>query len=159
MKMQIVKRLSAALFLVGVVSGCEGRTAILPNSDGQLNKSPVKFAVDAAKRHYEADAPSGGEAEARGEANYTLKQLSIGNLSQEDWKDVEIWINQKYVVFLPSIPKFNKADGIRTIKFQMFYDNTGEHFPASLFSSKVIVDKLQIFRDGKMYDVPLRLAD
>ena len=147
------------VMLAGAVVGCEGRTAILPNSDQALRKSPARFAADAAKRNYEADAPHGEQAKARVEIDYTLKELRFGNLSDEDWKDLEIWVNQKYVVSLPNLPKFNKDQGYRHIKFQMLYDNQGEHIPASLFSSKVRIQKVEVYRDGKMYEVPLQLVE
>ena len=160
MKMNRVTRtLSAALIGAGAMAGCDGRPAIIPNKDPALRQTSAKFAADAAKRNYEADAPRAGEAIARAEADYTLKEIRFGNLSPEDWANVEIWVNQKYVVFLPALPKFNKGDGYRQIKFQMLYDNQGEHIPATLFSAKTRIEKVEIFREGKMFDVPLRLAD
>ena len=144
--------------VAGLMAGCEGRTAIFPNSDPALRKTPAQFAADAAKRTYPADAPK-ADAEARAEVTYNTHKLLIANLSQEDWKDVEIWINQKYVVFLPKLSKFNKADGYREITFEMFYNNQGEHIPAGLFGNKVMVEKVDIVRDGKAYNVPLQLTD
>ena len=159
MKMQTKLGLSMMAVLTGVVAGCDGRPSIIPNKDGALRQTSAKFAADAAKRNYEADAPRGGEALARSEVDYTLKEVRLGNLSPDDWTNVEVWVNQKYVVYLPTLPKFNKGDGFRRINFQMFYDNNGEHIPASLFSAKTRIEKVEIFRDGKMFDVPLRLAD
>ena len=160
MKMLNAQWLFSTIVLgAGCVAGCDGRPAILPNKDAALRQTSAKFAADAAKRTYEADAPRGGEALARAEVDYTLKELRLGNLSPDDWTSVEVWVNQKYVIYLPTLPKFNKGDGFRHINFQMLYDNQGEHIPASLFSAKTRIEKVEMYRDGKMFDVPLRLAD
>ena len=106
---------SAAL----VMAGCAGRASLIPNKDEALRKTSTQFAADAARRSYKADAPQGGEAPARAEVDYTLKELRIGNLSPDDWNDVEVWVNQKYVVFLPALPKQNKGEGYRHLNFQM----------------------------------------
>ena len=147
------------MVFAGGLAGCDGRPALIPNKDSSLQKSSVKFAADAAKRTYEADAPSGGEAAARVEVNYTLKEIELGNLSAEDWTNVEVWVNKKYVVFMPLLPKQNKGDGYRHLNFEMFYDNQGDHLPTGLFSTKTRIETVQVFRDGKMYDVAHRLAD
>ena len=159
MKMKTPHFLSLTLILIGTVAGCDGRPSLLPNNDPALRQTSAKFAADAAKRTYEADATRGGEAAARVEVDYTLKEVRIGNLSPDDWTNIEIWVNQKYVVFLPSLPKQNKAEGYRHLNFQLLYDNHGEHFPVGVFNSKMRVEKVEVFRDGKMYDIPVRLAD
>ncbi len=159
MKMQIAKFLSAVLMVAGFGAGCDGRASLLPNKDPALRQTSTKFAADAAKRSYEAEAPRAGEAVARAEVDYTLKEVRIGNLSAEDWTNVEIWVNQKYVVFLPVLPKLNKGEGFRHLNFQLLYDNHGEHFPVGVFNSKMRVDKVEVYRDGKMYDVPAPLVD
>jgi len=159
MTMKTLKFLTATLMLTSAIAGCDGRPSLLPNKDPALQKTSTRFAADAAKRSYEADAPLGGEAIARAEVDYTLKEVRIGNLSADDWTDVEIWVNKKYVVFLPSLPKLNKGEGFRHLNFQLLYDNHGEHFPVGVFNSKMRVDKVQVFREGKMYDVPAPLMD
>ena len=158
MKMRIFRSklgLAAAVALVG----CAGRPALIPNKDSSLRKTSTEFAADAAKRTYEADAPRGGEAAARAETDYTLKEIRLANLSPEDWSNVEVWVNQKYVVSLASLPHQDKSAGYRHLNFQMLYDNQGQYFPVSFLNSKVRVEKVEIFRDGKMFDVPVKLAD
>jgi hypothetical protein len=154
----------AAMFLtllamILLASGCAGRAALIPNKDPTLRKTSAQFAADAAKRNYPAAAPRGGEAAARAEVDYTLKELRVGNLSPEDWINVEIWVNQKYVVFLPSFPHANKGEGYRHLNFQLLYDNQGNYFPTSYVGNSMRIDKVELFRDGKLYDVPVRLAD
>src|SRR6476469_10291137 len=137
---------SAAL----VMTGCAGRASLIPNKDEALRKTSTQFAADAAKRSYKADAPQGGEAPARAEVDYTLQEMRIGNLSPDDWNDVEVWVNQKYVVYLPSLPKQNKGAGYRHLNFQMFYDNQGGYFPVNVFKSKERIEKVEVYRDGKI---------
>src|ERR1051326_1223672 len=95
---RVVTLVVAAL---ATATGCAGRPSLLPNGDPALRKTSPQFAADAATRHpYKAAAPRGGEAVARAEADYMFKHLNLVNLSPEDWKDVEIWVNQNYVVFV-----------------------------------------------------------
>jgi hypothetical protein len=149
----------AAFFGVAVLVGCQGRPSIIPSSDPALRKTSTQFAADAAKRNYEADAPRGGEAAARAEVDYTLKELHIANLSSEDWHDVEVWVNQRWVVFIPVLPHQQaKTEGFRRINFQMLYDRNGTYFPVSLFKSKEHIEKVEVYHDDKMYDVPLHLV-
>ena len=85
--------------------------------------------------------------------------LTVDNRTSQEWKDVEVWVNQKYVVHLPVIPHQNKGEGYRHLNFQLLYDNQGNYFPVSIVSSKMRVEKVEVCYDGKMYDVPVRLAD
>jgi hypothetical protein len=140
----------SAMLLTVTVVGCAGRAELLPNSDKALRKTAAQFAADAAKRSYKADAPRGGSAQARAQVGYMLKKLEIVNLSNEDWSDVEVWVNKKYVVFLPDMPK----NVLRSVPFQMLYDDAGNSFPLNQH-----IDTVEISRDGKMYDVTTKLAD
>src|SRR5215217_3536484 len=107
------------MIAVAVLAGCSGRPSLIPNADQSLRKPSSQFAADAAKRHpYKTDAPRGGEAVARAQVGYTLNQLDVVNLSQEPWTDVEIWVNQKYVVFVPRM----EPNKLKTLNFQMLFD-------------------------------------
>ena len=87
-------------------------------------------------------------------------EIRLVNLSPDDWTDVEVWVNKRWVVFVPSIPHQQaKTEGYRKFNFQMLYDKDGNYFPVNLVNSKVRVEQVEIFRDGKMYDVPVRLSD
>ena len=82
-----------------------------------------------------------------------LKRLDLVNLSSDNWSNVEVWINQQYVVYVSEIdPK-----KLEQLPFQMFYDANGHYFPAD--NTPMLIKTLNIYRDGKMYDVPLQLAD
>ena len=138
--------------ILATLCGCAGRPTILPPSDKSLRKTSAEFAADAAKRHpYRADAPRGGEAVARAEVGYMLDQITIANLSKEDWDDVELWVNQNYVVFVPHMA----AGKLETINFQMLFDDQGKSFP----THGQMVNKLELYRGGKMYDVTVKLGD
>jgi hypothetical protein len=132
--------------------GCAGRPSLLPNSDPALRKTSTEFAVDAARRFpYKSDAPQGGDAIGRAQVGYMVMRVEIVNNSADDWKDVEVWLNQKYVVSIPDMPPHI----LKSLPFQMFFDDQGHYFP----TSQTIVKKVEIYRDGKMYNVPLQLAD
>jgi hypothetical protein len=141
---------SGALF--AVAAGCGGRVSYFPNSDPALRRKPAEFAADAASRHpYKADAPRGGEINGRAQVGYWVDHLDVANLSNADWDNVEVWVNQAYVVHVPKIP----ARRTWTFNFEMLYDAAGHHFP----TSKTEIKKVEIYMDGRMYDVPVKLAD
>ena len=75
------------------------------------------------------------------------------NFSDEAWVDADLWVNGKYVVHLPTVA----TKQLKSINFQMLFDDSGHYFPIS--NMKTHIDKIEIFRDGKLYDVPVRLAD
>src|SRR5262249_19656533 len=125
---------------------------LLPNSDKALDKASTEFAADAARRFpYKIDAPRAGEAEARAQVGYMSDVIEIENLSNEDWENVEMWVNQQYVIFLP------KRENHKLNKMTSQMTNTGAENYLPIHSYHV--DKIELYRDGKMYDVKLQLAD
>jgi len=142
---------SAALF-----AGCAGRAEIFPNSEPALRHTAAEFAADSAKRFpYKADAPRGGDADARAQVGYTVNKLEIENLGEDDWDDVEIWVNKSYVVYLP---KMKAHPGkVTAIPFQAIYNSDGHSFPTD--NRKTLVNTVEVYHDGKMYDVKTQLAD
>jgi hypothetical protein len=138
-----------ALTLTALLCGCasDGKPAILPNEDKNLNKTSAEFAADAAKRNYEADAPQGGAATARAEYELMDRYFNIINLSDTNWTDVEVWVNHAYVVFLPQMQK--NVD--KRLDFGMFFDRQGHHFDTN--GGKNPITSLEVYRDGKMYTV------
>jgi hypothetical protein len=148
-------RRASLLILVGVIAGCSGRASVLPNPDPQLRKSSAQLAADAAKRSpYKVDAPRGGEATARAQVGYWADRLEVANLSDTDWENVEVWVNRKYVCHIPKM----KAKGpVEVLFFQMLFDDAGNSFPTN--NNNVRVENVEIFMDGKMWDVKTALAD
>src|SRR4051812_10691708 len=102
--------------LLTLAAGCAGRPSLVPNRDPALQKTSAQFAADAAKRFpYKSDVPQAGEAVARAQVRYAMKYLDVVNLSDQDWNNVEIWVNEKYVVFLPQM----KAKDFKSLPFEM----------------------------------------
>jgi hypothetical protein len=131
--------------LTGCVS--DGTPELIPNRDPNLDKTSAELAADAAKRHYEADAPKGDAGEARAQYELMTKQLDLVNLSKADWADVEIWINHEYVLF---VPQMKQAED-KTLDFTLFYDQDGHHFETKKGANPF--KTLEIYKDGKMYEV------
>ena len=149
-------RLSLLLLCVGMFAGCAGRAEIFPNSEKALRKTAAEFAADAAKRFpYKADAPRGGIAVGRAQVGYTVNKIEIENLGDEDWDDVEVWVNKSYVV---SLPKLKARPGkVTAIPFQALFNDEGHSFPTD--NSVTRVNLVEVYHDGKMYEVKTQLAD
>jgi hypothetical protein len=134
--------------------GCAGRPSLIPNREPGLRKTSTQFAADAAKRFpYKGNLPRGGEIAGRAEVDYMLNELVVANLSQEDWENVELWVNQKFVIFVPKIVHGKQVN----LPFQMIYDDAGNYIPTTSLKEKLT--KLEAMMNGKMYDIPVRLAD
>ena len=154
MKNSIVM-MSAAIGL-GLLAGCAGRPSLLPNSDPNLRLNSAQLAADGAKRHpFKSEAPKAGNALATAQFDTTFATVQILNYGDEDWHDVEVWVNQKYVVFIPQIDKDKKL--VKTIPFQMLFDDSGNWFSTN--GGKNPIASIEILRDGKMYNVPFKAAD
>jgi hypothetical protein len=133
--------------------GCEGTVSLIPIADPALQKNPAVFAADAAKRHYEADAPRIPDRDFRAQYALIFKQVDLANISAQDRENVEVWINGQYVVYCPAFPK--KSD--KTLYFAMFYDQDGHHFDTH--GGKDPVKTIDVYRDGTMYSVVNHVAD
>ena len=148
--------IASLAFAIFACLGCEGRTEIFPNSEVALRKSPPEFAADAARRFpYKADAPRGGEAVGRAQVGYSVNKLEITNTGDADWDDVEVWVNKSYVVYLPKIKA--RAGKVTAIPFRDFYNQDGRYFPED--NKKTLINTVEVYTGGKMYDVKLQLAD
>lgn len=152
-------RLLCLGLMLGLLAGCAGRAELLPNADLPYRTS-AEFAADAAKRFpYKASATRGGQALAAAEVGYFLDRLDINNLSDVEWTDVECWVNGGYVVYLPKLP----PKKIVSVPFQAIFNDAGSSFPTHRGSwynpHPLMIDKVELFRDGKLYDVPVRAAE
>jgi len=146
--------LLAGVGAVGVI-GCEKPT-LLPNPDPQLRKTSAQLSADAAKRFpYKKEAPRGEGLTARAEVNYdlNLRTLSVINLSKQELHDVELWVNQQYVIHLPEW----KEHELKRLDFKMLFDDSGNYFPTD--NGTVRVNKVEALVNGNMYDIPVRLAE
>lgn len=139
------------ILLLGTV-GCQDQVSLIPNSDPDLRKSRTEFARDAMDRHpYHADAPRAGKIRGAATADYGSNTMQVANFTPEDWKDIEIWVNGQWVVFVPMIP--GNAATARTINFEMMYDRMGRPFPNDNANPDSMVRKVEVYRDGKMYEL------
>ena len=140
------------------VGGCADQTSLLPNSDPSLRKTKTEFARDAVQRHpYHADAPHAGKIQGAASVDYGSDTLQIANLTNEDWNNVEVWVNEQWVVFVPRVP--GKAEVARTLDFTMFYDRLGRPFPEDNSSPESVVHKVEIYRDGRLYELAGLMMD
>ena len=145
-----------SLTACAILGGCEGRPGLVPNSDPALNRTSTQFAADAAKRFpYPSTLPRGGTADGRAEVDVMLTRLQILNSSDEDWNNIEIWVNQSYVCHIPSIPKGKQK--VETIGFEMLYNANGDYFSTS--GGKNPINLVEMKRNGKLYQLPIVLAD
>ena len=158
MKLIPTRRMVSLLGLAvaaGVLAGCAGRVSLMPNSDKSLRKTPAQFASAAAKRTYQSELPDGGEAEARAQVAYDGNYIQILNLSDQDWTNVEVWVNRKYVVEVPRLKADKKR--VTTLTFMMLYDDQGNPFPSD--NRRQMIDSLEVVREGSRFTVPVALAD
>jgi hypothetical protein len=150
-------KLHVSILTIGLAMGmigCAGRPALIPVSDPDLKKTSAEFAADAAKRSYKPEAARGGDAQAQAEVNHGMfNRIEAINLSEENWNNVELWVNGQYVVHLANWP----AKQLKKVNFQMLFDNNGKSFPID--NKTVRVQKIEVERDGKFYNVPMVLAD
>ena len=84
-----------------------------------------------------------------------LKRLQILNSSEEDWNNIDIWVNQSYVCHVSSIPKGKEK--VETIDFTMLYNDKGDYFTTD--GGKNPVTLVEIRKDGKFMQVPIRMAE
>lgn len=146
---------AAAGSLVLLLAGCTTRPAYFPNADPALRKDQWQFAADARTRHYEANAPRGGMADGGVEIDYAVRRLNLVNSSPTDWTNVEIWVDKKYVIFVPRV--LAHAQRAELLDFNTIFDQGGRPLPPDI--STTPINTVEMFRDGKMYDLMVRLAD
>jgi hypothetical protein len=155
--MHTITRLAfSGVIACGLLAGCEGRPSLFPNSDPALHKTSTQFAADAARRFpYPAGAPRGGTAQGRAEIDVMLTRLQILNYSDQDWKNIDIWVNQSYVCHVPNIPAGKQK--VETVEFEMLYNAKGDFFSTN--GGKNPINLVEIYRDGKLSQIPISMAD
>ena len=139
---------------LAVAAGCTQRPPPFITNDRALRKPSTELAADSVKRFpYKTDAEKGGEAVARAQVGNTANWMEIVNLSDQDWSDVEIWINKNWVVYLPTMERGK----LKRIPFSAIFNDKGNTFPTSIKTERL--ELVEVLRDGKMYTVRLQLAD
>jgi hypothetical protein len=153
--MRLLNRI-APLAVFVALAGCEGRPSLFPNSDDALNKTSTQFAAEAAKRFpYPAAADRAGDAQGRATVDHMFAQLQVLNYSEEDWNNVDIWVNKSYVCHIPHISKAKEK--VETLNFQMLYNKDGHFFDTN--NGQNPMKEVELYRNGKLYHIPLALSD
>lgn len=135
-----------------------GAAVAVPESGPGTRKTSAEFAADAAKRHpFKANLPSGGFANGRAQIDYGLDVVEIANLSDEDWDDVEIWVNRNWCVYVPKIEKGGTT--MKSLNFQMIFDDKGDSFPTNNMPKENQIHMLEMIRVGKIYTIKTQPAD
>jgi len=149
----MLKSLVSLAIVSMFVAGCSDQVTMIPNSDAQLNKSADRFMAEAqACFPYPADAARGGEIAGRANIGYTYNQISLTNFSGSEWIGPIIWVNKSYVIPFERI----ESGVVKRISFKMIYNEQGERFP--LGNKQVRVETLEVFVNGRLYDLPWEIA-
>lgn len=159
--MNIVRACRFTVLLVAglLMAGCSSNMvseALLPNPDPALRHTRGEFAADAATRQpFKAALPSAGDARGRAMVDYGNYTVQIVNISDEDWNNVEIWVNRKYVVFVPLIPR--QSPQTTKLNFHMFFDGEANSFPAGGNTQDGQIKQVEMVRNGKLYSIKFTL--
>lgn len=135
-----------------VLAGCEARPGLLPNKDASLRRPTAVIRADGAQRIYPSEAPRLKGLAARSQIGYMAKTVEVANLSTDEWENVEVWVNGQYVVYLPRIER----GVLKSIPWDALYDREGKHLPKD--SRTFVVNTVEVFMGGSLYDVPVTVA-
>jgi hypothetical protein len=145
-----------ALSLLIIIAGCMDRATIFNNPDPQLHKPISAFRSDALDRFpYKADAPREKEIRARAQVGYHFNRLEVVNFTEGDWENVELWVNRKYVCLVPKM----QSRKLKEIHFPTLMDEKGNSFPMNSNKSEDLIRSVEVYRDGKMYQVAVEAVD
>jgi len=97
--------------------------------------------------------PSTQELVGAAEVDVEYDKIRLTNLSDEEWKNIDVWVNKTYVVH---VPKIEAKQGVRTLDFQMIYNIKGENLPTD--NDKFPITDVEILKGGTMYKVKVKLA-
>jgi hypothetical protein len=155
MKINMVKAGMVAVGLI-VAGGCMDRPTIFDNPDPNLRLSTSELRGDALDRFpYKAEAPKEREIKARAQVGYMYNRLEVVNFSESNWENVEVWVNRKYVCHVPKM----ESRKLKEIHFPMLFDEKGKSFPMNSNKGKELVRSVEVYRDGKMYQLAVEAVD
>lgn len=135
-----------------LTAGCTEKPGYYPNQDPALRKPVVAYRADAAQRIYPTNATRVRGLAARSQIGYMAKTVDVANLSAEDFENVEVWVNGKYVCFLPRIEK----GVLKSIPFDALYNREGQHIPKD--SRTFVVETVELYMGEKLYDLVVQIA-
>lgn len=142
----------ALLGLAMMVGGCaSGSNSLLQNPNKDLRKHRKEFVADAATRSYPTTAQSVATSPIRGEVDYQIDVINLVNLSDTEWKDVEVWVNGRYVCSLTTLPAKKQVG----INFGSLFDNQGLAAP----QQGVWVEKVEVLYNGSLRKATMHPAD
>jgi hypothetical protein len=143
---------AATLFFA---TGCvhDGGPTLFPNPDPNLRMTSEQFAAASAKRVYPASARRAKEPKARAQAAYSLNRVEIVNFTNEDWRDVEVWVNGTHSCFVP----YMQDRKLKEVHFPMLFDQNGNSFPMD--NSRTRVNRVEVLRNGVLYELVCHNAD
>jgi hypothetical protein len=136
-----------------LIAGCEQSVSLIPNNDPSLRKPTAQFSADASKRAYEADAPKTASDDFRAGYALTYRRVEMANISDEDYSNIEVWINGKYVVYCN---KFEKKSG-KSLPFRDFFDGQGHRFDTA--DGNNAIQTIEVYADGNMHQVKSHVED
>lgn len=147
--------LAAGLVLlagVGLAGGCTEKPGYYPNRDPALRRPVVSLRADAAGRIYPSEATRVRGLAARSQIGYMAKTVDVVNLSGEDFENVEVWVNGRYVCFLPVIER----GVLKSIPYDAMFDREGNAIPKE--SRTFVVETVELYMGGKLYDLVTQIA-
>lgn len=142
----------AAMVAGALAVGCaSGTNRLNPNPEKSLQKKPQELVEYAAGLEYPADAPRAEVSPIVAEIDYGIDVINLVNLGNEDFQDLDVWVNRQYVVKLASLPVGRQ----RGINFHILYDKDGQRAPVK----GVWIQSVELLRDGQMFPARLKIAD
>src|SRR5687767_13329708 len=108
-----VKWMFAVCLIVAGLVGCTDKPSLFPNSDPKLRKTKAEFAAEAKKLTPYA-GPATEEVTGAAEVDVEYDKIRLTNLSTEEWRNIDVWVNGAYVVH---VPKIESKQGVRTLDF------------------------------------------
>ena len=142
----------AAISLAGCATDTTNvNPATNPSTNPSVKQSHPSFPAYAASRQYPADLPKVDEKNVYAEVEYQLDAIHLINFGDKDLANVEVWVNEHYVMFVGALPLKQQ----RGVTFNVLFDSAGHRAP----SKGVWVDKVELNYDGQMHAVRLHAAD
>jgi hypothetical protein len=130
-----------------------------PNQDPALRKPKPALRADATQRLYPAEASRVKGLAIRAQIGYMARTVDVANLTDQDFANVEIWVNGQYVCYLPKMEK----GVLKSIPWDALYDREGKHPPTEGPAARAfVVNTVELYTDmgngAKLYDVPVSVA-